>query len=239
MPLEENHGDAFRLSFDPRSEFLACADESEIIVWSTKNRTKDLAIKLPLGYTVRELAVSPGGRYIATPSTNGEARLWDARNNTRVSLSSDDEQSVSFSRDGKWLSIGSESEIKLWNLDAKKFDHRPIPVAGFMMTFSPDSSILATREGKDGKISVWNLNVRDPLLEGTTIADLYPDYGFAFASDNHLLTEGDPGVFVENFDASWALGHVCNIVKRNLTSTERDKYLPRGFDYKPTCPPSE
>lgn len=32
VPLEGNHSDVLLLSFDPRGEFLACADESEIIV---------------------------------------------------------------------------------------------------------------------------------------------------------------------------------------------------------------
>jgi hypothetical protein len=62
----------------------------------------------------------------------------------------------------------------------------------------------------------------------------YANYDFAFTSDNRLLTAGYSGVFVEPYDASWALTHVCDIVHRNLPLAERDKYLP-GFDYKPTC----
>lgn len=100
------------------------------------------------------------------------------------------------------------------------------------MKFSPDDSLLATQENENGKISVWKWNVRDPLLEGTASAQ----YGnFAFTSDNHLLVVGYSGVFMERYDALWALGHVCHIVHRNLTPAEREKYLPRGFDYKPTC----
>jgi len=129
------------------------------------------------------------------------------------------------------LSIGGESEIKLWNLSAKEFDSRRILVGGLAMKFSPDDSLLATQEDKSGKISVWEWNARDPLLKGTASAD----YDFAFTSDNHLLIADSSGVFMERFNVSWALSHVCNIVHRNLTSDEQKKYLPPGFDYTLTC----
>jgi WD40 repeat protein len=156
-----------KLSFDPRSEFLACAGKSDVVVWSAEDRTKHSTIKLPPDYTIREVAVSPEGRYIATTSTNGEARLRDTRDNTDATLPFGDAQSVSFSPDGRWLSIGSQSEIKLWNPSAKKFDPRRIPAGGFAMKFSPDGSLLATKEDENGKISLWKWNVREPLLEGT------------------------------------------------------------------------
>lgn len=134
------------------------------------------------------------------------------------------------------MAIGSPHEIGLWNLNAKKFAPQRIPTAGFFMEFSPDSSLLAaeSEEGVGGETSVWKWDARDPQLEGTARAE----YGFSFTSDNHLVTI-DSGVFVERFDASWALGHVCDILKRNLTFEERDKYLPPGLDYKPTCQLSE
>ncbi len=81
--------------------------------------------------------------------------------------------------------------------------------------------------------SVWN--VHNLLLDGTVSSTLGVINDFSFASDNGLLTASDSGIFVEPYDASWALGHVCHIVNRNLTPAEWNKYLP-GFDYKSTCP---
>lgn len=233
VPIEGNHGETLGLSFDPDGDFLACANKSKIIVWSTKNHTKVQEIQLPKGYTTTRLAVSPEGRYIAATSSRGEARLWDTRSSGHLStpIPSADAESVSFSPDGKWLSIGSQSEIRLWNLEENKIEPRPIPLGGFSVKFSPDSSHLAAQVHEDsGTVSVWN--VRDFLPEGTVRG-----YDVAFASpDTSRLEVAASDVFVEPYDASWALGHVCDIVHRNLNPAELKQYLP-GFDYKPTCPP--
>ncbi len=239
VPLKGNHSAVLRLSFDPRSELLACADKSEIIVWSTKTRATVSSIPIPPGYTTNQLAVSPGGRYVAAISTSGEARLWDttSHDHTGVGLPFGDAQSISFSPDGTWLSIGGQNEIKLWILDAKRFDDRRIPVGGVLVRFSPDGSRLATRETAFGRISVWGWNMRDPLLVGT-VSEGAGSQGadFAFASGNSQLAVGGAGVFVVPFDAPWALGHVCHIVGRDLTQEEWNKYLP-GSDYVLTCTP--
>jgi WD40 repeat protein len=183
--------------------------------------------------TISPLAVSPGGRYVAATSSSGETRLWDTHSDdhTGTTIPFDDAKSISFAPDGTRLSIGGQNEIKLWIISANKFDHRRIPVGGTSVTFSPDGSRLATQDPESDHISVWKLNVRDPILEGTVSTRS----NFAFTSDNsHLVVSGD-GVFVEPFDASWALEHVCHIVKRNLTPAEQDKYL-SGFDHVQACP---
>lgn len=242
------YSDVLRLSFDPRSEFLVCADKSEIIVWSTKTRTKVASIPLPPSYPIKELAVIPGGRlavspgsrYVAATSSSGGARLWDTHSNDHIGtiIPVDDARSVSFSPDGTRLSIGGQNEVRLWILGANRFDPRRIPVGGVLVKFSPDGSRLATQETESGQISVWKLDMRDPLLEGT-VNLVSPRSDFALTFDNSRLVVSavmsSSGVFVEPFDASWALGHVCRIVRRNLTSAERTKYLPPGFDYTPTC----
>jgi hypothetical protein len=128
------------------------------------------------------------------------------------------------------LSIGGQEEIKLWILGANKFDPRRIPVGGELVNFSPDGSRLATQEPESGHISVWKLDVRDPILQGTV--SQRSDFAFI---DNSNLVVSEEIVFVEPFDASWALGHVCDIVKRELTAEERGKYL-SGFDHVQACP---
>ncbi len=234
VPLEGNHSDVLQLSFDPRSEFLACADKSEIIVWSTKTRAEVSRIQLPLGYTTNKLAVSPEGRYVAATTQAGETRLWDTTSpdHTSVPLPFGNAQSISFSPDGTRLSIGDQNEIKLWILDAKRFADQRIPVGGSLVRFSPDGSRLAAQETDSGDISVWRWNMRDPLLEGRTVSQRGDD--FVFTSDSSKLVVGGAGVFVVPFDAPWALDHVCRIVGKDLTREEWSKYLP-GSDYEPTC----
>jgi WD40 repeat protein len=147
-----------------------------------------------------------------------------------------------FSPDGKWLGIGGRNEIKLWNLNAEEFDSRRIPVGDSSMEFSSDSSLLAMQaepknipNSSDEEILVWNL--RDVSPRGT-VRTSWELRDFAFTSDSRQLVVGneDSGVFVEPFDASWALEHVCGIVGRNLTHEEWNKYQ-AGSDYVATCPP--
>ncbi|MGH3866182.1 MAG: trypsin-like peptidase domain-containing protein [Pseudonocardiaceae bacterium] len=239
-----NRGGALRLSFDPSGDFLVYADKSEIIVWSTKSRGETSTIPLPEGYTTSELAVSLGGRYVAASSSNGEVRLWDtsSSDHTGTILRFEDGKSMAFSPDGKWLGIGGQNEIKLWNLNAEKFDPRRIPVGGSSMEFSSDGSLLAMLAGpknipnsSDEEISVWNL--RDVAPRGTVRAS-WELRDFAFTSDKDRLVVSNlySGVFVEHFDASWALGQVCRIVGRNLRPEERSKYLLAGSDYVAACP---
>ncbi|MGH3688199.1 MAG: WD40 repeat domain-containing protein [Pseudonocardiaceae bacterium] len=202
------------------------------------------------------MAVSPQGRYVAASSSNGEVRLWDtsSSDHTGTIIRIEDEKSIAFSPDGKWLSIGARDETMLWGLNVEKFDSRRIPVGGSSMKFSPDGSLLAVRAKENtGEISVWN--VHDSTLKeivsssssprGTVGLSSPPDVSwfspddFSFTSDGSRLvvSSSSSGVFVEPFDASWALGQVCRIVGRNLSPEERGKYLLVGSDYVAACPP--
>jgi WD40 repeat protein len=131
---------------------LASVDKSEIIVWSAKKRTEVSRITLPEGYTTKELTVSPGGRYAAASSSNGEVRLWDTSSidHAGTPLQFKGEKSMIFSPDGKWLITGCHNEIMLWNINVGKFDPRriPAPADEFSMKFGPDSSLLAIRDNK-------------------------------------------------------------------------------------------
>ena len=103
VPLEGHRGDVLRLSFDSSSDFLASADESEVIIWSAKDRAEVSRIPLPKGYTTTGLAVSPKGRYIATSSSDGQTLLWDTTSNNLASTSLPVEgtTSLTFSPDGR------------------------------------------------------------------------------------------------------------------------------------------
>lgn len=234
VPVEGNPSDVLRLLFDPSGDFLVYVKKSEIIVWSVRNNLEISRIPLPEGHSTRELAVSRGGRYVAASDPSGEARLWDTSSpdHAGTALLFDDEQSMSFSPDGRWLSIGGQNEIRLWDINEKKVDHRRVPVGGFLVKFSSDGSLLAAQESQYGKISVWD--VRDVLLVGGTAE--FDFKSVVFTSDNSRLAVSDGGVFVDPFDASWALRRVCGFVKRNLTREEWNKYL-SGSDYIATCLP--
>jgi dipeptidyl aminopeptidase/acylaminoacyl peptidase len=239
VPLEGHRGDVLRLSFDSSSDFLASADESEVIIWSAKDRAEVSRIPLPKGYTTTGLAVSPKGRYIATSSSDGQTLLWDTTSNNLASTSLPVEgtTSLTFSPDGRWLSIGSQNEIRLWSLDTGKMDPRRIPIpTSETIQFSPDSTLLAiSRRGLNGsEVTVWS--VREAQIAGTVSVDAFGSGKFfAFTSDSAWLAVAGQGVFLGPFDAPWALQHVCRITGRNLNREEWNQHA-QGFDYTATCP---
>jgi len=242
VPLEGHRGDVLRLSFDPSSDFLASADGSEVILWSAKNRAEVSREPLREGYATTSLAVSPGGRYIATSSSGGETLLWDTTSNDPArTLTLEGTTSLTFSPDGRWLSIGSQNEIRLWNLDTGKFDPRRISIPrSETIRFSPDSAFLAISRydssESEKEVTVWN--VREAQIAGTVIMDSAYGNGFAFTPDSAQLAVAEQGVFLGPFDAPLALQHVCRITGRNLTPKEWNQHAQgaQEFDYIATCP---
>ena len=240
VPLEGHRGDVLRLSFDPSSDFLASADGSEVIIWSAQHRKEILRIPLPEDYTTTSLAVSPRGRYVATSRLGGETFLWDTTSNNLAGtpLRVEGTTSLTFSPNGKWLSIGNQNEIRLWNLDTRKIDKRiPIPTSPTSATikFSPNSTLLAIsrQDSIESEVTVWN--VGEAQITGTVVVSQFGSgNAFAFTPDSAQLAVSGQGVFLEPFDAPWALRHVCRITGGDLTREKRNQHA-QGFDYISTC----
>ena len=235
--LKGHRGDVLQLSFDPSSDFLASADASEVITWSARDRAMVSRISLPRDYATTSLAVSPGGRYVATSNSGGKALLWDTTSHdlTSTPLPVDGTTSLTFSPDGRWLSIGSHNEIRLWSLSMARIDPQriPIPTTG-TMRFSPDSVLLAALGQISGELTVWN--ARDAQIAGTVSVNSYSSLNdFAFMPDSARLAVAGQGVFLGPFDAPSALQHVCRITGRNLTPEEWNQHT-QGLGYITTCP---
>ncbi len=239
VTLEGHRSEVLQLSFDPSSDFLASADASIVIVWTTQNQAEVSRIPLPKGYATTNLAVSPEGRYVAASSPDGKTLLWDTTSNelTGTPLPLDGTTSFTFSPDGRWLSIANQNEIRLWSLDAGQIDPRRIPIStARTIRFSPDNALLAALRNNNTseEVTVWN--VRDDQIAGTVIANSFGSLNaFAFTRDSARLVVAGQGVFLGRFDAPWALQHICRITGGNLTQEEWDRYA-QGFDRIATCP---
>ncbi|MBA3484324.1 MAG: protein kinase, partial [Pirellulales bacterium] len=112
------------------------------------------------------VAISPDGRFIATPGPDQTVKLWDAE--TRAELRTLRGHvgyiwRVAFSPDGRYLASGSwDSTIKVWDLKAPELAE-PVTLrghAGFIrsLAFSPDGRRLASASGYagHGEIKVWD-----------------------------------------------------------------------------------
>jgi hypothetical protein len=131
------------------------------------------------GFTeVWALAFSPDGRFVATGSESGAARLWNVETGElHAALQGHTAMiyAVAFSPDGGTIATGSDDQtVRLW--DAVTGQER-ITLKGFQswlraVTFSPDGNTLAAGS-IDGRVCLWRANrtaeataygERDPLL---------------------------------------------------------------------------
>ena len=200
-------GDTSRIAFSPDSKRLlvngSTLPEFEATVWDIA--TRKVLLTLPHDAWVFGAAYSPNGKYIATSSEDGIAKIWDAQTgklihdlngHTRVI------QRVAFSPDGKRLATASEDgTAKLWDVTTGIIlftlsSHRGT-VSGAI--FSPDGTLLATISN-DGTAKLWNAATGQELF--TFGGHNGPIMGVAFSSDGQLLATASTDGTAKIWDVS-------------------------------------
>jgi WD40 repeat protein/tRNA A-37 threonylcarbamoyl transferase component Bud32 len=145
---------------------VAARDGRELQVWDLSQRTPAKTFHSPA--KVRDIAVSPGGDYLAAVGNAKEIFRWDLRTQRPMpplrGLPSDAYRAV-FSPQGDLFVTLSQREIRLWDWAAGSFtatlEDRANVVA---VAVSPDGRTLAAGT-EDGTVSLWNLLLRQRVAE--------------------------------------------------------------------------
>jgi WD40 repeat protein len=109
-----------RLSLDSTGDTLAVVDwnQQAILVFPSCQLETPLILR---GHkAVREVAVSPDGRWLATATWHGKGvRIWDAQTGAYVQdlLPESGAALLVFSPDGRWLMVGTGAEYQMFSVD--------------------------------------------------------------------------------------------------------------------------
>jgi WD40 repeat protein len=156
---------------------------------------------------LRNAALSPDGRLVFGQSSDGVARVWDARTREpRVTLRghSGDVSYAVFSPDGESIFVAdSDKTARLWNTATgeKRPDvwHTGIVTSA---AYSPDGSLVVTA-GQDNTARVWKAGTPEPIRELPHRLGNVTTVAFS-RNGRFLVTASGSGPFESGlFDATW------------------------------------
>jgi len=163
MTLEGHEGDVNSVVFLPDSRLATASSDSSVRLWDINARQYRKTIYGAHHGTVREVAFSPDGKFLASGGNDKAVRIWDADTGELVETlegHNDKVASVYFSPDNEMLaSAGEDQKIKIWE-KAKNWrapTTLDVKAALRSVAFSPKGGKLAFADA-NGAVTLWDIN---------------------------------------------------------------------------------
>jgi WD40 repeat protein/class 3 adenylate cyclase len=234
------------VALDEHGERLAASlQDGQVLIGGTAALGRPVAPGTPRPGVALDLALSPDGRTLAAGREGGTIALWDAASRRLLGrpfrAQTRDVSSVAFAPDGKMLaSAGGDPDANVWDVGTQRRSGEPLRGSGNLTSvrFSPDGRLIAAGTSA-GAVALFDAASRqllgEPLAGGHSAGVL----SVAFAGDRALASAGADGRVLLWDVTQWAdegtlRRRACDLVARNLTRSEWERYLP-GKTYRRTC----
>jgi WD40 repeat protein len=140
--------------------------------------------------TIGRIGWSPDGHRLATPSTDGTVRIWDADSGVclrTIRVHHGGTVAAAFDPDGRILATGSFGGTTLWNVNSGEL-HTTLDTGDCRsVAFSPHNRVLATANDPSG-VKLWELS-SGAVLHRLTGHDGFVT-GLAFDAEGSMLATG-------------------------------------------------
>lgn len=170
----------YSVTFSTDNRFVYVAsNDGKITTWDIARGqiVEDRTLAFP---TVRQVAYSPGGRYIAAVTDEDAlGHVFNSQTNKQIAVLSGHEGrtfAIAYRRDGRQIiTAGSGGDVLIWDtstfqlVDTLTTNEDRI----YSLAFSPNNNIIAV--GGESRIGLWSLRDKQEILSldnGTTVWDL-------------------------------------------------------------------
>ena len=223
-------GDVRNISISPDERLLATAafDSEEIKVWDTTNGAVVRTLPAKVAHAGNALAFSPDGSRLASAQRDNTVAIWDVNTGTQEFI----KQAhigvfalLTFSSDGKWLAVGSDRFVSVWDLTKSQEIYSSVgttvkPATGFIIAvaFSPDRRRLMVVTTMND-LAVWDTRTWKQLKV------LPPAPPFRFGIGHSRVAFFNPDT------RSWVSSDDQRIISRDVQSGNILWSVPSGADY--------
>ncbi len=211
----------YALVFHPQThELISAGDDRRIVFWSPSGEKLS---EWTTTDSIKALAISPNGKYLATGGADGIIRVWEIVNHSLLYLFEGHEAAISegglaFSPNGQLLASASyDKSARLWSLESDQllfiFNGHSDDVSHII--FSPDGKQLVT-SSDDQTIRRWEVSTGQPLFP-VLYGHQNRVTGLSFLDQNHLVSGSfDRNLRIWNIESGSTLrvlqGHLARVL---------------------------
>ncbi len=213
------------VDFHPDGKRFVAVSSAGASIWSVDDRSKPLTVVTHPGKDKNQInyaRFSPNGKWLATASTDGTARIWDAatfKPATEPIQRGFPVLCARFSPDSSRLVVGGEDgQAAVYDTATWKTVGTPVLLEGavFSVAITPDNHFLVLASFLTNAVQFFDIQTGEPLGPGLSIPSQPTRVDYNLAEENVIVACDDGTVrtygtpFVDHDTPAWA----CEFVER-------------------------